>query len=90
MSKNSELDPRIQEVCQRLKQIRIDRGYPSYEAFAHEVGLGRMSVWRAENGANLTLETLFKYLDIHGITLEEFVLYGKHEIIESLNNGKHK
>lgn len=75
MSKK-QLDPRIVAVCQRLKQIRIDRGYKSYEHFAleHCDQLGRMSVWRVEQGCNLTLQTLLKYLDIHNITMEEFFL----------------
>lgn len=84
MSKNANLDPRIIELCQRLKQIRIDNGYPSYEAFALEKSLGRMSVWRVEQGCNLTLQTLFRYLDIHQMTLEEFILYDK-EMNVSLN-----
>lgn len=88
MSKDGNLDPRIQELCERLKQIRIDRGYKSYEHFALDNGLGRMSVWRVENGSNLTLQTLFRYLDLHGLSLEEFVVYGKLETIVS-PNGKH-
>lgn len=86
MSKNQDLDPRILHICERLKQIRIDRGYPSYEAFALDVGLGRMSVWRVEQGCNLTLKTLLRYLDIHQITVEEFFLYELKSDVKQ--NGK--
>lgn len=81
-----ELDPRIIRVCERLKQIRIDKGYNSYEHFALEHNIGRMSYYRVEKGNNLTVKTLLKYLDIHNITLEEFFLYDLNETIKL--NGK--
>jgi len=87
MAKKENLDPRILEICGRIKQLRIDQGFKSYEHFALEKGLGRMSYYRIEKGSNLKLSSLFKYLDLMNITLEEFVLYGKK--YETLTNGKH-
>jgi hypothetical protein len=42
-------DPRLKQIAQKLKQLRLDKGYSSYEAFAfdHElprVGYGRQLV----------------------------------------------
>lgn len=74
MSKNNELDPRIVEICRRLKELRIQRGWSSYEAFALSHDMSRQSYWKVERGQNLTLKTLFRILDLHNITLEEFLL----------------
>ena len=84
--KPDELDPRVIQICKRLKQIRIDKQYKSYEDFAISHGIGRMSYWRIEKGTNMTLNTLFKYLDIHKITIEEFFLYEQEKNIKQ--NGK--
>ncbi len=67
-----ELDPRIRKISERIRQLRIDAGYSSYETFANEKNLPRMQYWRAETGANMTLQTLLKIADAHGISLNEF------------------
>jgi transcriptional regulator with XRE-family HTH domain len=71
MSESKDIDPRILEIAQKLKVLRIKKGYRSYEHFAHDHNLQRMAYWRLEKGSNLTLKTLFKILDIHGVSLEE-------------------
>lgn len=86
--KSEPLDPRILQICERLKSIRIERGFPSYENFAYENDLGRMSVWRVEQGSNLTIKTLLKYLDIHQMTLEEFFLYELKQTVPQNGNVK--
>ena len=68
-----ELDPRIKKISERIRQLRIDAGYTSYETFANEKNLPRMQYWRAETGANLTLQTLLKIADAHGIGLSELI-----------------
>lgn len=60
-------------IAKRLKQLRIDNGYVSYQRFAYEHGLDRKHYWRIEeNRTNITLNTLLKLLDIHKTSLEEF------------------
>lgn len=67
----------LKAIGNRLKQIRIQKGYPSYEAFALDHDLGRMQYWRLEKGeANLTMKTLLKVLAIHEMTLQEFFSVG--------------
>lgn len=66
-------DEVLLQIGAKLKDLRIKKGYTSYENFAIDNDLGRMQYWRLENGqTNLTLKTLFKILEIHKITLSEF------------------
>ncbi len=69
---NNDLDPRIQQIGQRIKELRIKKGYTSAEIFAYEHGLNRVSYWRIEKGHNITLASLLRILDIFEITLEDF------------------
>ncbi len=65
-------DPRLEKIGKRIKKLRIEKGYTSAEIFAYEHGLNRVSYWRMEKGCNLTLVSLLRILDIHGISLETF------------------
>lgn len=67
-----ELDPRISEISKKIRSLRVEAGFTSYESFANAKGLPRMQYWRAETGANMTLTTLLKILDAHSISLEAF------------------
>jgi len=66
------LDLQIKKVAQRIKQLRIDGGYSSYETFAYDKEINRVQYWRIENGGNITLKTFFKLLKIHNLTPEQF------------------
>lgn len=68
----NDLDPRIQAIAKRIRQLRIDAGYTSYETFANEKHLPRMQYWRAETGTNMTLQTLLRILDAHDLSLKAF------------------
>ena len=65
-------DLRIHKVSEKIKELRIIAGYSSYENFALDKGIDRKQYWRIENGANITLTTLLKVLDLHGISLKKF------------------
>lgn len=65
-------DKRIKQIAEKIKKLRIDSGYTSHENFAWDNGLSRVQYWRVESGANITLKTLLKILDIHKISLEKF------------------
>ena len=65
-------DPRLIQIAQKLKQLRLDKGYSSYEAFAFDHELPRVGYGRHEQGSNLTLNSLLRLLDIHQISLAEF------------------
>lgn len=70
--KKKEVDKRIIKIGEKLKKMRIEKGYKSYEPFAFDNEIGRHQYWRIERGANFTMESLLKILDIHKISLEDF------------------
>lgn len=69
---DKEIDPRIIQIGERLKQLRKDKGYTSYESFAIDNGLHRMLYWRLEKGTNFTITSFLKVLDAHQMTFTEF------------------
>lgn len=62
----------LKKVAQRIRQLRIDSGYSSYETFAFDKEINRVQYHRMEKGSNITLKTFFKILQIHNLTVEEF------------------
>ena len=65
------------EICkqigEKLKDLRVENGYSSYENFAVEHDLSRMQYWRIEKGlTNMTIRSLVKILNIHRVSLEDF------------------
>ena len=69
---SDELNSINNSIGQRLKSLRIDAGYKSYEVFAWENNLSRIQYWKMEKGTNCTLKSLFKVLKIHNLTYKEF------------------
>jgi hypothetical protein len=68
----TSLDSILELIGRKLYQLRIKKGYKSHATFAEEFNLPRVQYWRMEKGkSNITLGSLQKVLDIHGITLEE-------------------
>ncbi len=65
---------KISLIASKLKQLRIEAGFTSYEQFANSKDLDRKQYWRIENGANITLSTLIKLLEIHKVSLKEFFI----------------
>lgn len=68
----TDMDERIIDIANRIKELRIEKGYSSYENFAWENDIPRIQYWRMERGTNFTIKTLLRILDAHNITLEEF------------------
>ena len=67
-----EMDPRIMQIAARIRELRIAKGYSNHENFAWDNDINRVQYWKVEKGANITIKTLLKILDIHEISLEEF------------------
>lgn len=70
--KKSESDKWVLIISERLKELRKELGYTSYETFATDHDLDRKQYWRVENGANITIKTLIKILTIHKMDLPTF------------------
>lgn len=68
----SHPDPRLKQIAHKLKQLRVAKGYSSYEAFAFDHDLPRVGYGRHEQGSNLTLKSLLRLLDIHQMSLTDF------------------
>ena len=66
------MDKRIIDIGKKLKELRIQKGYSSYEIFAWDNEIPRVQYWRMEKGTNFTIKTFLRILDAHQITLEEF------------------
>ena len=67
-----EIDPRMKDIGEKIRQLRIEAGHSNYETFSWDSGIGRMQYWRMEKGSNFTFASLFRVLDAHGISLAEF------------------
>ena len=72
IEKEQELDFRIIKIAEKLKELRIEKGYSSHEVFAWDNEVNRVQYWRIEKGANITIKTLLTLLDIHKISLADF------------------
>jgi hypothetical protein len=79
MDKQSEyisenvVDQRIKKIANQIKELCIKKGYSSHENFAWDHNLNRVQYWRIEKGSNITLKTLISILDIHQISLSDFL-----------------
>lgn len=73
-SKTNELGKEItlQKVGTRIKNLRINKGYTSYEYFAYDHNISRAQFGRYEQGQDLRLSSLIKVLNALEITLQEF------------------
>ena len=71
-AKRTHSDEWIRIVSEKLKTMRKEKGYSSYETFALDHGLDRKQYWRVEKGANITLKTLIKILEVHKTDLPAF------------------
>ena len=65
-------DQRIQKIADKIKALRIQKGYTSHESFAWDNNINRVQYWRIEKGSKITIKTLLVILDIHKISLSEF------------------
>jgi len=66
------MDERVLQIADKIKELRIEAGYGSYEFFAWENEIPRIQYWRMEKGTNFTISSLLRVLDAHKLTLNEF------------------
>ncbi|HEX8577671.1 MAG TPA: hypothetical protein VF677_15400 [Flavobacterium sp.] len=62
----------IQIIAAKLKKIRIEKGYTSYEAFTYAYELPRTLYGKYEKGQDMRISSLVKILNIVGVPLSEF------------------
>lgn len=61
---------------ERIKQLRINAGYKSQEAFAYDANIPRAQYGRYETGSNITIISLDKIIKYHQLTLSQFFSEG--------------
>lgn len=66
----------IQKLSKRIKQLRIDKGYSSYEYFAYDHGFSRSQYGRYEKGEDLRVSSLIKLIEAFEMTPSEFFQEG--------------
>lgn len=69
-------DAYLKKLGQRIKQLRLKKGYTSYEYFAYDHNISRAQFGRYEKGHDLRFTSLIKVLNALEITLEEFFSEG--------------
>ena len=60
----------------RIKELRILKGYTSYEYFAYEHNISRAQFGRYEKGQDLRFSSLIKIVNAFDMTLQEFFSKG--------------
>ena len=68
----AQFEDLLSKIGMKLKQMRIKKGYTSYEMFAWENKLSRIQYWKMERGTNCTLKSLSRVLKIHHLTIDQF------------------
>jgi hypothetical protein len=66
----------LKRLGERIKQLRIKKGYTSYEYFAYDNNISRAQMGRYEKGQDLRFSSLRKVVKALGVTLEEFFSEG--------------
>lgn len=66
----------LKKLAARIKALRIQKGYSSYEYFAYEHGISRAQFGRYEQGQDLRYSSLIKLINAFGMTVPEFFSEG--------------
>ncbi|KAB2915565.1 MAG: helix-turn-helix transcriptional regulator [Bacteroidetes bacterium] len=63
----------VQKIAEKVKKLRIEKGYTSYRNFADEHEIEPKQYWKLEEGkSDFRISSLIRILEIHNIKLEEF------------------
>jgi hypothetical protein len=73
---SKDIDVYLKKLGNRLKQLRIKKGYTNYEYFAYEHNIGRAQYGKYETGSNIQFDTLVKLIKCHKMTVKEFFSEG--------------
>lgn len=66
----------LQKLSKRIKELRIAKGYSSYEYFAYEHNISRAQYGRYEKGEDLRFSTLAKIINAFDMSMSEFFAEG--------------
>ena len=76
--KKEKLPPseNVKKLAERIRAIRIKKGYGSHELFAYEHDIPRAQYGRYERGENMRFDSLVKVIRAFDMTIEEFFSEG--------------
>jgi transcriptional regulator with XRE-family HTH domain len=66
------LDNDVKKLGKRIRELRIKKGYTSYEIFAYEHNIPRAQLGRYENGEDMRFTSFLKIVRALGISMNEF------------------
>jgi transcriptional regulator with XRE-family HTH domain len=66
----------LKKLANRIKSLRIRKGYSNYESFAFDKDIPRAQYGRYEQGQDLRYTSLIKVINALGVTIEEFFSEG--------------
>ncbi|MBS1772417.1 MAG: helix-turn-helix transcriptional regulator [Bacteroidetes bacterium] len=66
----------MKKLGERIRQLRISKGYSNYEAFAYEHDIPRSQYGRYERGEDLRFSSLLKIIKALDVTISEFFSEG--------------
>jgi transcriptional regulator with XRE-family HTH domain len=72
IAKQLSKEQALQKLGERIRRLRIQKGYTSYEYFAYEHEISRAQFGRYERGEDLRFSTLVKIINAMDLTLDEF------------------
>jgi len=73
----------VRLLADRIKQLRIDAGYTSYENFAFDKEISRSQYYRYEKGEDIRFSTIVRLCSLFGISIDEFFAEGFGEIVKT-------
>ena len=71
-AKQTFTEETLKKLGERIRQLRIKRGYSSYEYFAYDHNISRAQFGRYERGEDLRFSSLIKVINAFDMTLPEF------------------
>jgi len=72
----SYIDDQLNNLANRLKEVRKEKGYANYEQFAFDNELPRAQYGRYEKGQDLRFSSLLKVLKAMDISIADFFSKG--------------
>lgn len=71
-------DAFLQKISKRIKNVRKDKGFKSYELFAYDIEISRAGMSKYEAGTfdDIRMRTLLKIIDGLGMSPKEFFSEG--------------
>lgn len=76
VKKTKKLNKDVLALANRLRELRIEKGYSNYENFAFDNDLPRAQYGRYEKGEDVRFSSLMKVIRAYGISPKEFFSKG--------------